>query len=98
MPNTPLFEEFMELAMIHNQAFHKRATESISVGMIPEVLLPFFNMKNNLGPERFKAFDMAFREADNENQKIIEIMTGGITKKMWGIAFWGWERKPEVAK
>lgn len=91
----PLATEFIEECRKTNPEYHKTMMDCIAEDIMPDLLEPFAKMQNNLGPERFKALDMAYRLADAMNVIVLQNMTGGITKRRWGLAFWGWERRPE---
>lgn len=87
----PLFEEYLEIAKEVYPAFVRRMEEGLKVGYIPDVVEGMINMKSNLGPDRYKALDTAFRNADNDNLRVLERLTG-ITKETWGRTFWGWDK------
>lgn len=88
---SPLYEEYLELAKKFYPAFVERLEQSLSVGMVPDIVEGMMTMESNLGPARYKALDHAFRNADNDNLVVLEKLTG-MTKKQWGQVFWGWSK------
>lgn len=87
----PLFQEYYAIACKVYPAFIRRLAEGIKVGYVPDVVEGMMSMRSNLGHDRYKALDTAFRNADEQNLEVLRQLTG-MTKKQWGQTFWGWSK------